>query len=346
MRLLWFLRPCAGWCAWCAALSLQNAGVSQSPINKAKAKASFSFSSIPNQPTMMSCAADSDPVAMGREFRMQLAARQAALGSRVTALLQIQAAMLMDRIQLHNPLMSAATSEHLFVTCFRVVCMGPVCYQVLELSQRLMMGGGNLAAVPKPSQAATLSTETIVSFLFAELDDMAHWMRPDRMTELGCAKVHEFMTARTEAMRKAMKLSPEKQEDFRGLAVLRYQAAGTNTADKWRCTCPRCAAWVAYSDSTWSAWKKLVLAAFPWFQVITAVDAQCVEVVKLLHNVPHEKVQSLMTELNVEARLAQSVRDVKARQISNGDKVLEEWMAAVKSAAQASTGATNGADAD
>lgn len=277
------------------------------------------------------------------ETMMQVA-RQTGLCMRATSLLQLQSALLSQKILTHNPIMSPHATDSLLVQCFRVVCMSDVACHILQLSRRVMREDGvsKTAAPPPPVLTLGLKVDTLVSFLFAELDDIAQWLRPDLLTPLRMQRVSEFLACRTEDLRKRLVMSKEANDAFRLRARLRFHpelAARSNgergpcEADGWRCTCDTCASWATMTEARWQAFSARVLADFPWFASVLQVEAHYRENLELLRKVPLEKVAKIMDELNMKEKLETAVREVRSQTLERVDCVLADYMSELREAA-------------
>lgn len=272
-------------------------------------------------------------------------ALQTGLCLRASSLVQLQSALLSDKIATHNPLISKKVTDTLLLQCFRVVCMSDMACHVLRLSHTVMASNGNnngdireCGALPAPIVGLGLSQATIVKFLFSELDDIAAWLHVDRLSRVRMQRVSEFLAQRTSALHRTLVMSPEAKRLFRQRAVVRFNAASAarhgQEVDGWRCCCDLCRGWVELTDAQWAAFCEAVRRDFPWFQQVLRLEGEIAQSLKLLQHVPAETMNDICETLDVENKLQTAVQEVKTATLQRGDSVLEEFAMAVQAAAR------------
>ena len=286
---------------------------------------------------MASCHGAAASIAQREAFMMQKG-RERGLTMRVSSLLQLQSALLSQKIMLHNPFMSRKVADTLLVQCFRLVCMSDVTCHILQLSKLVIPNTRKDAVPPPPVINMGLKHETIVQFLFTELEDIVKWLRPDLVSPTRVRRVSEFLTHRTETMMRMMRLSTaEAQHAFRKQAVVRFlpecAARHGSEVDGWRCTCARCNAWNRLTDKQWQTFCERVLRDFPWFQVILNIELEYKENLKTIRKVPVQKMNEIIKQLEVKDKLQRAVQEVKSGTIQKRDSVLQKYLVAMKEAA-------------
>lgn len=224
-----------------------------------------------------------------------------ALVLHVEMLMQVQAARLQTKLELHNPLMPQAQREQLPVDAIRMATTSDLALQSLRLAAQAVATPALRAeegALPAATCTLGLREDTVLRVLLLDLHSTIDVLNADGPNEERAAKLEAIMVRKIRTLERSLlaNFDDAQQDAWKSHAVLRWMPTWRGeSAPQWRCTCPLCEAWACCTPAAWHDFVQTAAACQGWYAKMRTTVAQVERAARAVATMPPEALRA-MTE--------------------------------------------------